>query len=349
MYYTYADQFYYSATRVRALEPKLLDMTEVERMLGAKSAKDAYKILNDLEYSTHVADIERVEDFQDVITAGLADSKAVLDSICPDSRILDILFLRYDFHNIKAVLKGLQAGKDLPTIKAALLPLGRVDLARLTEFFMSKGQSGLPLPFEYNVHIIGSITKAKQAYEENGNDPRLIDLILDQSMMNLMSQIAASTRNSFVIDFIKSWVDLQNIKTFLRIKLLKEEAYFEENGKALHLFAQGGHVDSNTYLANIDAKDLHTVFRWTPYNVLVANGLEAFEKFKSFVYLEKYAEEFLMNKAKASRYIIIGPEALLAYFFAKQNNAQIIRMIMVGKLNGLPEEAIRERLNQLYV
>ena len=39
-------QFSYATARVRSLEPMLLDMTDVERMLGAKEAKEAYKILN---------------------------------------------------------------------------------------------------------------------------------------------------------------------------------------------------------------------------------------------------------------------------------------------------------------
>ncbi|GAG29441.1 unnamed protein product, partial [marine sediment metagenome] len=44
-----------------------------------------------------------------------------------------------------------------------------------------------------------------------------------------------------------------------------------------------------------------------------------------------------------------GPEALIAYFLAKKNNALIIRMILINKLNAVDPEEIRIRLRKLYV
>lgn len=340
-----ATQFAYAAARVRALEPKLLDSGDVERMLGAKTASEAYKILNDLEYATHIGDISNVRDFQEVITAGLKDSKEVLERICPDSRILDILFIRYDFHNIKTILKGMLAQKGEGEILSQLLPLGRVSIEDMMRFFYDEAQTHLPLPEHYAAPIEGWIKIAKEQAE-----PRLVDMVIDRAWLALTIDIANLTKNAFVIEYAKQLIDLTNIKTFLRIKLLKQESYFLESGRTEHLFAMGGHLAVNRFTSNLEADmdALANVFRGTNYFEIVQKGLEAFEKFKSFVYLEKYADEYLMQLAKKSRYVPFGPDALIAYFYAKQNNAQIIRMIMVGKLNGLPDDMLRERLHELY-
>jgi V/A-type H+/Na+-transporting ATPase subunit C len=339
-------QFTYSAARVRALEPKLLDSGDVERMLGAKDAKEAYKILNDLEYATHIGDIEKVADFQEVITAGLKDSKDVLDRVCPDPRILDVLFFRYDFHNIKTILKGMQSEKGEEEIQSKLLPLGRISIEDIMRYFFDKDLEYLQVPEHYMAPLKGWIEMA-----QSQEDPRLLDLILDQANLAFALDIANLTEHPFVIDFAEQSIDLHNLKTFLRIKLLKQEEFFTEGNNADFLFARGGKMPVYKFTDNMDAdlNSLAGVFRGTDYYEVAKRGLEAFDKFKSFVYLEKYADEHLMRLAKKARYSAFGPEALVAHFYAKQNNAQIIRMIMVGKLNGLPEDMLRERLNELYI
>lgn len=343
--------FAYSAARVRALETKLLNMPDMERMLGAKDAREAYKVLNDLEYANHIGDIDNVKNFQEVITAGLHDSKEILEAVCPESKVLDVLFLRYDFHNIKTILKGMLSGKTEEEIRAQLLPLGRVSADHMMNFFYTKEASDLPLPEEYVFSIKAWVERAQKAAKENDNDPRILDLVLDQALMHLLADIANLTKHPFVDAFVKQSIDLHNIKIFLRVKLLKQTAFFKEKNRMDLLFARGGGVPTTRFTGGMetDIDSLANVFRGTDYFEVVQRGLEAFSKFKSFVYLEKYADEHLMLLAKKAKYTPFGPEALMAYFYAKQNNAQIIRMIMVGKLNAIPEEMLRERLHELYV
>lgn len=341
--------FSYAAARVRALEPKLLDLSEVERMLGAKDAKEAYKILNDLDYAAHVGDIEQVEDFQRVIDAGLKDAKDVLEKIVPDPRILDILFLPYDFHNLKTILKGKLRGKSPEDIRAQLLDFGRVPVNAMEAFFYEKDHAVLPLPEKITEAIKNAVNQAKAAFEKRG-DPRAIDLMLDRELYELLARLAKETKNTFVIDFVKKWIDLSNLKTLLRIKWLGQEKDIEAAHLTEECFAQGGHLSAYKFkdALGLDTHALPNAFKGTDYEEVVNKGYEAYEKFNSFLYLEKYVEEYLMNVARSARYIPVGPEAILAYFFAKQNNARIIRMIMVGLLRNIPRDMLRERLHKLY-
>ena len=93
--------FTYSVGLVRALETLLLNENEVERMLLAKNPQEAFKILNELDYADNKAGIEDPADFQVVIREGLMDIKEILTKVTPDQRILNIIWHRFDFHNIK--------------------------------------------------------------------------------------------------------------------------------------------------------------------------------------------------------------------------------------------------------
>lgn len=343
-------QFTYASARVRAMEPMLLDSTDIERMLGAQNARDAYKILNDTAYSNHVGDIEDVHAFQEVITAGLKDSKEILERICPDEKILDILFLKYDFHNLKQIVKGKRHGMDREEIKANLLPLGRFGTEEMLRFFLDKDTPFIAIPEKYLEAIKHAIATAEKLSEAIDNDPRVIDLVMDKHMMELILSIALSSRNGFVREFAQKWVDLSNIKAFLRIKLLGQEDYFRAKDLLSQILVEGGKLPLYKYADHLDTDNgnLVNIFRGTDYSESVQAGIEAYEKDKSIANVEIHADNFLLSHIKRSRYIPSGPEVLITYFYAKQNNAQIVRMIMIGKLADLSEEDIRAKLHNLY-
>ena len=65
--------------------------------------------------------------------------------------------------------------------------------------------------------------------------------------------------------------------------------------------------------------------------------------------LEKLVDNFIMNMMKNAKIIPFGVEPLIAYIYAKETEIKIIRIIMVGKLNNISAEVVRERLRDSYV
>ncbi|MGE5197873.1 MAG: V-type ATPase subunit [Deltaproteobacteria bacterium] len=51
---------------------------------------------------------------------------------------------------------------------------------------------------------------------------------------------------------------------------------------------------------------------------------------------------------KPAKYFTFGPEPLIAYYFAKNNEIGLIRMIILAKLNDVPAAIVKERLNTVY-
>jgi V/A-type H+-transporting ATPase subunit C len=56
-----------------------------------------------------------------------------------------------------------------------------------------------------------------------------------------------------------------------------------------------------------------------------------------------------MDFIKKAKQVSFGVEPLIGYIIAKETEIKIIRIIMVGKLNNIAPNIIRERLRDAYV
>ena len=85
------------------------------------------------------------------------------------------------------------------------------------------------------------------------------------------------------------------------------------------------------------------------YSEVVREGLEGYIATNSANLLEKLSDNYIMALMKDSKFVTFGPERILSYIYAKETEIKLIRIIMVGKLNNVAEEVIRERLRDSYV
>ena len=118
------------SARVRAMENRLLTRERMERMLDARSADEAAKVLAECGYG----DLPSLT--PTVIERALSQARqgllAELRKVAPDQRLLDVFCIKYDYHNIKVLIKAAARGVDGAQL---LLDAGRYDLAQLREDF----------------------------------------------------------------------------------------------------------------------------------------------------------------------------------------------------------------------
>ena len=336
----------YSVGLIRTLETLLLNENEVDRMILAPNAKEAFRILNEFDYADNKLGIEDPSEFQKVITEGLMDIKEELTKVTPDKRILNILWHFYDFHNIKTLLKAKLGGKEYEEVEGMLNGMGAIPHIALKQFIFDKENS---VQFklddeETENYIKAKIRKAEKEFEKHQN-PQIIDLYIDQKMMKIIFQVAEYSKNEFLITFVRKLIDLSNIKLFFRMKTQEKELELYEIA-----FIRNG-VIPFTKFKDAYAKgvaDLPEEMKATHYANLIAEGYKEYEESHTFLHLEKMCEDHLTDYIKSAKLIPFGPEPLIAYFLAKRNNALIIRMILVSKLNQVDPEEIRKRLRKLY-
>ncbi len=186
------------------------------------------------------------------------------------------------------------------------------------------------------------------------------ELLLDKELLVLLDlddlegavQAADNYPSSLLKDYIWHLVDMHNIKSFLRLYILTEAP--EKLDRAI---AAQGFIKKSDFL-QLYTQDL-TAFlnkleyvqnppKTIDYTYYLGEAIQKTVSEKSFIYLERAVNDFLIRVLKAAKYVTFGPEPVVAYYFAKINEINLMRLIILAKLNGIQVDLVKERLNAVY-
>lgn len=185
-------------------------------------------------------------------------------------------------------------------------------------------------------------------------------LLLDKALPGLLEwnsrqcveDILKNYRSAFLADYLRYCLDMYNIKTFLRLYFLKEPAEKLKESLSCAGFIK---VEDFLKLYNQDLaiflyrlEYVHKDNQVLDYASFLRAPIEKIAQERSFVSLEKAIGDFLMLVLKPAKYITFGPEPLLAYYFARVNEMNLMRMIILAKLNNVANDLVNERLNLVY-
>lgn len=323
--------------RIRVYEKKLLDKSKIERMIDAKTSDEALKVLQETDYAAFMNDIKRVDEYEVLLSKELIRLYETMYKASPVKSLIDVMAIKYDYHNIKVLIKGKILKTDFSNM---LIPVGVVNTSVLKNAILGDSLRGLPKQMENCIEEIG------MKFEES-KDPQVIDIIADKYLYAHIADIskAKELNDKYLDKYINSIIDLNNIKTLLRIKKQQKDVNF-----LLDTLIPGGTIDKKKYrvmfLENTENIPNHILGQ---YNSIVKEGITSFVNTGSVSLFEKLIDNYLMKLIKEAKLITKGLEPVLAYMYAKENEIKQIRTIMVGKLNNIDEQVIRERLRDCYV
>lgn len=336
--------FAYSVALVRTLETLLLNDNEQERMILSDNAADTFRILNETDYADNKIGANNPAEFQKVLDEGIKDIKIILEKATPDKRVLHILWHNFDFHNIKTLVKAKLAGLPISEVENLLIDLGAIPLPALKTYIYENQNVSFGLQERTEIYIKRRIKKVIELFEKV-KTPLAIDLYLDQKMMKMIYNIAVDAKNEFLIKYVQLLIDANNIRLFFRMKTQNKGLDLYEMA-----FLWNGTIPYSKFKEAFDRNlaEFPEIMKATQFSTIIAEGLRAYEEEHTFIYLEKHIEDKLTDFIKTAKLIPFGPEPLIAYFLAKKNNALIIRMIMINKLNQIDPEEIKKRIRKLY-
>lgn len=327
--------FTQAVARLRVLEKRLLNKLKIERMIDSTSPEDVLKILQETEYANLMVNVKRPEDYNILLKEELNRVYSLMYKVSPDPVIVDIMSLKYDYHNIKVLLKARALDKDFSSM---LIPVGTVDIEKLKSYITNLEYKELkPVMME-------AILEAEKAYHEL-KDPQKIDIILDKYLYIDMLARAKETEVDFMIDNIKMNIDFSNIKSIIRLKKQEKDVKFLKE-----VILDGGDISKNILVRSFEEpiENLATKFSTLKFGEVIKLGLEEYLKTGKLSVLEKFSEDYIMKNLKVAKYITFGPEPVFAYIIAKETEIKVIRIIMVGKLNNVDTAVIRERVREVY-
>lgn len=321
------DRYVYAVARIRALENGLLTSQKVSRLLGM-SSEELLKSLGDTDYA-HILP-STPNEYEEIIDRGREALFSLMDKLILDPPVIQFLRSRFDNHNIKISLKAKIAERE----PEYLSPYGNIPTSQVTDIFRNELYSKLPSRFEEGIE------KAVESYYID-KDPSMLDITLDQSFYAYRNDRVLESNNLFMSALHKIDTDLTNIKTLMRAKWGKVD-----KRKFLNGLIDGGYIPYKDMMKFYDeaAENIWEYFRYTPYARILSEGAPlVFEK-NSFLKLEKLCDDIFVKFMRFTKYMTFGVEPVVAYFYAKENEFKILRMLFTVSIYGIEQDLLKERL-----
>lgn len=319
------------AARVRVLEGRMLTRDRVERMLDARTAGEAAKVLSECGYpelsALTPAAIERL------LSEARAALYADLTRFIPDPGLVDVFRVKYDYHNAKVLLKAEALGLDPGGL---FLDAGRYPPAVLREDLAKDDLRHESAVFQ------AAVREAREVLASTG-DPQDADLLLDAAYYREMLEAAKASGSAFLLDYVRLSIDSANLRAAVRAARMGRDAAFLKR-----VLAPGGDLPAEALAeAAAGGGDLAARCAHSPLAEAAAEGARALSG-GSLTQFERLCDNAVNARlAKAGR-TPFGEAPVLAYLHAREAELTTIRVILTGKLAGLDAEVIRERLRDTY-
>ena len=317
--------YLFLASRVRALERKLLTAPRIEQLLTAGDVAACSQLLSELGY-------EPIHDETSLQVSLKQQREAVFSDIArfmPEPELLDVFRLKYDYHNIKTLLKDRSGGR-------LLMDAGCISAADMERQYAESGNWQF-LPKE----MADAAKEAADVLAETGN-PQRSDFILDRAYFAQLRSLAQESRCAYLQEYIRAMIDAANLRSLVRTKRLRTDPGFLRQ-----VLFDGGSVSVDTIVAHA-GNGPAALYRATPFRAAAEAGEEAV-KGGSLTAFERACDNAVLLAAGKARSIPFGVEVVLGYLAAKEAEWTAVRIIMSGRMAGMTADAIRERLRDQYV
>lgn len=319
------------SARLRVLENRLLTRERMEQLIEAREDAECVKIMADCGYPEPAA--LTLPELEGSLAKAQGALFADLEKSLDDPDVLAVFRVKYDYHNAKALIKSQARDADPDRL---LVDGGRYGPKALAEGF----QNG-ELPEGVTETFQKAVWEAKELLATS-SDPQQADFLLDKACYEEMLAYAQAAQSPFLTDYVRLTIDSLNLRSTVR-------ALRAQRGKELldAALIPGGTVDT-AKLAAAKPGDLVKLF---PKELQEAanQGAALLEGQGSMTAFERLCDNAAVRQIQKARKVPFGVEVVVGYLFARQSELTALRIILSGRLAGLPKETIRERLREAYV
>ncbi|MBR6951315.1 MAG: V-type ATPase subunit [Oscillospiraceae bacterium] len=322
--------YLFLSSYIHARETHLLSAEDLERMVSAPSKIEVGRVLEEAGYEGIVG--ASIPALERKLTEKRLEFYRELDSMAPDPAVLDIFRAKYDYHNAKAVIKGLAQNR---TGTRSLSDLGRIPAREMMEAIVRDDTDALP------EILAGSVAQAREKLAKTGN-AQAADQVMDNGYFREITALAASTGSKGAAGYVRLLADVTNLRTLVRIQRQKQPEH------ALRLsLVEGGSVSPEEVLAAAEAgRKPDEIFAGPELKQAAMAGTEAVSG-GTLTEFERLCDSAMNAYCAEIRRESFGPATLIAYLHLLENEDQAVRIIVTSRAAGLRGDSVRERLRDV--
>ncbi len=323
--------YLFISTYLHSRERDLLTAARMERMIEAPSAEEAAKVLAEIGYGEFNPSSER--ELSAVLAAEQEKLFEDLYRFVPDKAVVDVFKVKYDYHNLKTLLKARAMGIDGGRL---LLDAGRVSAQEMNRAVTEGDYGALPELLRTAAEEAGEVLAST-------GDPQLSDFVLDRAYYAEMLSAARATGSGFLVEYVQGTIDAANLRSAVRTLRMKKGADLLKK-----VLVEGGAIRPESVQAAALAGSLEELYRPTPLRAAAELGTAAAQG-GSLTAFEKACDDAVTAVAARAKSVPFGVEAVISYVAAKEIEFTAVRVIMSSRLAGIEGDTIRERLREAYV
>ena len=315
----------YVNARCKALENKLLSTKKLNQMIDSKSPIQALKILTDNKIGYTIT--TDPYQFEIILEEEKQKFFEFIKSLPLDDEIKDYFLIPQDYYNAEIIVKSEITGDK--TILDLLKTSGKIEIKKLIDCIQNNDLSLLP-------KHLSKLLERKDLKILSGKN------LSTTFKKSLYEDILSISNNKLLQEIINTKIDLINIESCFRVDS-KED--FKTIAKI-----NGGKLNDEVFdiICDRDTSKISKIkhcYLYEDIKPLLEN-----KETKSLSKIEKKIDDIPLIKLNNNeyKYKIEGVYPTLKYLFLVQSMIKNIRIVMVGLINNLSSEEIRDRLRWNY-
>lgn len=318
--------YIYAVARIRAKELLCFGSPAMEQLMACKTYEECLRMLNEKGWRNGSAG----QTPESLLDGERNKTWEQLRELVEDMSVFDVFLYANDYHNLKAAIKENYAPSHGADIYSSN---GTIDPAVFRQAADEHDFSVLPAGMR------DAAEEAMSVLRETG-DGQLCDIIIDKAALNAILQAGKASGDPLLAFYAEHTVATANIKTAVRC---------QKTGKSL-AFIQRALAECDTLdvslLAQTAVESFEAMIEYLG-RTCYSGAAEALTQSASA--FERWCDNRLIEKIRPQKYetSTIGP--LAAWLLARENEIKTVRILLSGKRNGLSDDAIRERLREMYV
>lgn len=320
-------KYTYAVARIRAMEPALFSSAVIDQLMSLKSHESCLQFLIEKGWG----DADTPLEAEAILSREREKAwKEVGELLKGDDAILGVLSYQNLYHNLKAAIKESVTADSHGKIYFEDCAIGGKAMARIVS---ERDWPSLP------VHMRAAAAEGYETFLHT-RDGQLCDIIIDRAALEAIYAEGKQAEDSIIRDYAESTVAVADIKIAVRSQKTAKTLEFMKRAMA------PCHSLSIERLQTAALSGLDAICEYLEGTVY-AGGAESLRESPSA--FERWCDNQLIKTIKPQKYNPFSAGPLVAYLLARENEIKTVRIILTAKLNGLPEEQIRERIREMYV
>ena len=319
-------KYTYAVARIRALEVSLFSDAVIEQLLACKTAEQALQLVTEKGWGDPSSD----RDMDAVLKREEEKTWEVIRDVAPDMSVFDVLSYPKLYHNLKAAIKEVCTETRNPGIFYDDCQIPGREMLQIVE---NREFSKLPR---------GMSRVAEEAFDTllHTRDGQLCDIMIDKAALDAICEAGRRSGEPIIQDYADTTVAIADIKIAVRSQKTGKSVDFMRSTMAE---CAGLNIEQLIRAALAGADEIAQYLEGTSY----AGGADALRE--SPPAFERWCDNRMIETLKPQKYETFSVGPLLGYLIARENEIKTVRIILTGKQNGFPDEAIRERIREMYV